>query len=103
MKIALPVDKNRNVTTFDNYHSVDIFTFKGTVPISVESLPKLTAMSLNLLLPRSLAKKGVNGVLASDMSEQMIAAFLKRGVKVKLGAKENGKAEAIRYVEELIK
>lgn len=100
MKIALPVNTSREVVTFKDYDSVDIFTFDGDLPTKVESLPKLTSLSMNALLIRALAKKGVGAVLARDMSEEMIAAFLKRGIKVKLGCTQNGKIEAISYIKE---
>lgn len=102
MKIALPVNASREVVTFKNYDSVDIFTFEGEVAVKVESLPKLTSLSINTFLVRALAKKGVHSVLARDMDEGMIAAFLKRGIKVKLGCKANGKVEASLYVKEVL-
>ena len=101
MKVAVPVTKERNVTTFESYDSIDIFTFLDENPIKVESLPNLTSFSLSLFLVRNLAKKGVNAVLAKDMTEGMIASFLKKGIKVKLGCLKNGKVEAIDYIKEL--
>lgn len=103
MKIALPVNASREVVTFKNYDSVDIFTFDGEVPVKVESLPKITSISFVSFLVRALAKKEVKAVLAKDMDEAMIAAFLKRGIKVKLGCIKNGKVEAIAYIKEALK
>lgn len=100
MKIALAVNKERNVTGFNDYDSIDIFTFEKEVPIRVESLPKLTSLSMRYFLVRALANRGVYAILAKDMDESDIAAFLKRGIKVKLACKANGKLEAIKFVRE---